>query len=334
MDSRTCPASPVLSGAAALAAALAFWACGDVIAPSSAPDGQRPRPNLAINSGSCGVSFTAVVTDEDALLAAYGIPTTTDTMQVCETWTGSDYVMEETTVGSAWNAWRDADSAQTVVYSNGQITGYAADGGSVHAPVPAGPTAFDYMQVDAETRQASYDDPYYAVYSDGGGSCGGLDCRIQRPAGAITPSMQVVASADADTGKTARKFTKHGLKRRGVRALVDGATEIGRSAAGHRRFRKQRGDAEVVLTLDSTTELLIGEETTTPRGTTKATHRWKRGGRSGGDYVRERTEIECTEMIGGRPLRSRTTIELLDVTLGNGGVPAADSSISSPRFPR
>lgn len=321
---------PVLSCAAALGTALALWACSDAIAPPSSSPSDQVQPNFSVNPGSCGVSFTAIVTDEDALLAAYGVPATIDTLFVCETWTGSDYVMHETTVGSAWNAWQDPDPSKTVAYVGGQITGYTAGGATVHAPVAAGPTSFDYMQVDAATRQASYDDPYHAVYSSGVGNCGGLACRLQAPTGGVTPSAQVVAGSDSGAG--ARTFTKHGLGRRGVRALAEGATEIGRSAQGHRRFRTQQGEAQVVLTLDAATELLIGEETTTAEGTTRATHRWKPGRRAG-EYARERTEIERVERVNGRDLRSRTTIELLDVTIGSNVKPDS-SPTPAPRIPR
>lgn len=322
----------VLAGTIILTGTLALWACSDGLAPpESAVDTERP--NLSVTPSSCGLSFTAVVTDEDALLAAYGMPATHDTLFVCDTWTGSDYVVHETRVGSAYSAWRDADPAHTVAYQNGRIEGYTAGGSSVHAPIDAGPTSFDYMQVDDGTRQASYDDPYYAVYSSGGGgTCGGYDCRVERQGSGIAPSAQVVAGSD--TGRAAARFAKHGLRRRGVRALVEDAEEIGRSPDGHRRFRKRQGDAEVVLTLDAATDLLIGQELRTPDGTTtRATHRWKRG-RKAGDYVRERTEIELTETVDGRPVRSRTTIELLDVTLGSGVAPSATPSTSAPRTPR
>ena len=318
---------PMTLGVLVVTTTLTLWACSDSVAPPAVPAAGSPA---SLHSGSCGVSFTAVVVNEDALLAAYGMPATTDTMLVCETWTGSDYVVEETALGSAWNAWRDADPSQTVVYESGTITGYAANGSMVHAPVDAGPTAFDYMHVDEATRQASYDDPYWAVYASGAGNCGGYQCRIEGPRGAPAPSVRVAAGTGPDT---ARRFMRHGLERRGVRALVEDAEEIGRSAAGHRQFRKRRGDAEVIHLVDPASGLLVGEETRSPRGTTKATHRWVRG-RNGTGFVRERTEIELIETVDGQPLRSRTTIELFDVTLGGANSPAAGRSTPNPRSPR
>lgn len=261
---------------------------------------------------TCGVSFTAVVTSEDDLLAAYGIPATTDTVGVCETWTGSDYVMRETLVGSAPNAFLSPDTARTVVYSGGQVTAIAADGGPVHGAVPVGATAFDFMEVDEATRQASYDNPYYAVYAPDGPGCGGqIRCSVGAAAGATT--LSGASQAAADTARADGKFAKHGIKRRGTRALVEDAEEVGRSPDGHRRFRKRRGDTEVTLTLDKDTELLVGEETRAPGGTTKATHTWKQDKRNG--YAREHSVVESTEEVGGRSVRSRTTTTLIDVAL-------------------
>jgi len=260
---------------------------------------------------TCGVSFTAVVTAEDALLAAYGIPATTDTVRVCETWTGSDYVVDAERVGVPNDAWHDADSTQTVHYAGGQITGSAADGGPVGDPIAVGPTAFDFMSADQATRQASYDSPYYGVYAtDGSGGCADPEEIVCTAGETSYARTHHTALASADTGK---KFAKHGLKRRGVRALVDDKQEVGRSPEGHRKFRKVVGDTEVTLTLDPQTELLVGEETKSPRGTTRAKHTWKR---IKGAHVRARTEVEDTEVASGQTLTNRTSIQLLDVTAG------------------
>lgn len=314
-----------------IAGASAAAGAAVVIAPCAGAAHQRWVARTP-EEAWCGVSFRAVVTDEDALLASYGIPATTDTVHVCETWTGSDYVVRETTVGSAPNAFRDPDPARTVVYSGGQVTGIAADGGPAHDGADVGPTAFDFMQVDAAGRQAAYDDPYHVVYAGEDPACGSaIRCSVGTATG-TSETVGPLRAAAPDTGKAAQKFTKHGLKRRGVRALVDDAAEVGRSPEGHRRFRKRRGDAEVVLTLDKDTELLVGEETTRPEGTTKATHVWKKNKQSG--YVRERSEIETVETVNGRPMRSRTTVTLLDVALNSGSSAPATPSALRSRTPR
>ena len=144
--------------------------------------------------------------------------------------------------------------------------------------------------------------------------------------------MSTSRSVTADTTDGDKKFAKHGLKRRGVRALVDDAEEVGRSAEGNRRFRKQRGGAEVTLTLDKNTELLVGEETKTPTGTTKATHTWKKDKRGG--YAREQSVVESVETVGGRSVRSRTTTTLSNVALNTDGSPSAAPSDSRLRAPR
>ncbi len=104
------------------------------------------------------------------------------------------------------------------------------------------------------------------------------------------------------------------------------------SAEGHRRFRKQRGGAEVVFTLDKDTELLVGEETKGAEGTTKAAHAWKKNKRGG--YARERSVVELVELVGGREMRSRTTITLSNVDLNTGGGPSAPPSTLRSRTPR
>lgn len=323
---------PPVAGGVLLAATLALaWACTDAVAPRTVRPTEPSRPLADVSGQTCGVGFTAVVTNEDALLASYGVPATTDTVQVCETWVGNDYVMRETTVGRAPNGFRDPDTARTVVYSGGQVSGVAADGGPAHDAVEVGTTAFDFMQVDDATRQASYDDPYYAVYSGGGCANPTEIICSSGPAYSRAPSGTATSSSAAAADTTRDKFQKHGLKRRGVRALVDGAEEVGRSAKGDRRFRKQRGDAEVTFTLDKGTELLVGEETTNPNGTTKATHTWKQHKRGG--YVREQSVVESVERIRGREVRSRTTTTILDLdTAGPSSVPVRPTSPS--RAPR
>ena len=272
-----------------------------------------------VPSVTCGVSFTMVVTDEDAVMAQYGIPAKTDTARICETWTGNDYVVRSTVASpgaAGGDAWYDPDTASAVLYEGGTIRGYAADGGVVGDPATVGPTAFDFMYADDATRQASYDDPYYGVYSTGGDG-GGCDDPTQRICMSAAPvhgpslSVAVAPTAAADTAPA--RFGKHGLKRRGTRALVDASTEIGRSAEGHRRFRKVRGDTETVLTIDAQTELLVGEETRGPHGTTRAKHSWKK---IKDGYARERTDVEDEEVVNGRTFRGRTSIQFYGVVRG------------------
>lgn len=310
-------------------ACAAAWACADTISPiNEAAIPERAAAPLLDWTAGCGVAFTAAMTYEDDLLTAYGIPGTSDTIQFCETWTGSDYFIRETTIGSAFNAFQEPDTARTIEYSGGLVRGYAADGGPAHGNVSVGPTAFDFMQVDEATRQASYDDPYWAVYSDGSGNpCPPpqLQCRapggIGLVEGAASPDT---TAATPDSARPVREFKRHGLSRRGLRALVENATELARSPEGHRRFRLRRGSADVVLTLDRVTELLIGEETTSEGRMSRTSHQWKRHGARG--YVREQTVAETVEDMNGRAVRSRRTTTITNFTRGAGVVPTATAA--------
>ncbi|HST08151.1 MAG TPA: hypothetical protein VLJ83_08255, partial [Gemmatimonadaceae bacterium] len=65
---------------------------------------------------SCGASFRVITDETDSLMAAYGIATTSDTVDVCESWTGSDYDYQVSGAGSSDNVPGFADTVQTVAY--------------------------------------------------------------------------------------------------------------------------------------------------------------------------------------------------------------------------
>jgi hypothetical protein len=136
------------------------------------------------------------------------------------------------------------------------------------------------------------------VYSGGCADPSQLQCEAM----ARTP----LATAVPDPGK----FMRHGIKRLGVRALVDDKDEIAPSPEGYRRFRKVRGEETLILSVHPITQLLVGEEAVGPRGATTARHTWKLGLNG---WVRDRTEIEATEIVNGRTFRSRATLRFLDV---------------------
>lgn len=274
-----------------------------------------PGPSSA---SGCGASFTTITAETDSLMAQYGIPPQADTVAVCETYLAGDYRLSFQTTGTSENALPDfADNTETVKYDAGAITGHAADGSPVEAPIEAGPTVFDFMYADQATRDAAQDDPYYGMRSPESSGCADPKQVVCDPGAgySLSPSYSVTPSgatstAAADTGAGNKKFTKYGLKRKGVRALVNDKEEIGRSPEGHRRFQKQTGEETLVITLDAKTELLVGEETTGPKGTLKAKHAWAK---VKGGYVRERTDIEETELIGGKEYRNRATIQYRNV---------------------
>jgi hypothetical protein len=273
--------------------------CGDR-SPSVAP---RP-PLMRTGSGSlatmsCAVSFRMIATDSDELLAVYGIPATVDTIDVCETWTGSDYVYQATTAGSSDNVPGFADTVRTVTYQSGYVTGQdAADNTSAPAS-PVGATSFDFLQADAATRQASYDYPYYGISSPD-----------PTPSSCVSPPCPVYSqSAGASTTNTvqnAEPFSRHGLRRRGFRALVDSSEELTRSTEGYRRFRTQNGNRTLTRLIDPTTELLVGETDVSPTDSARIRHTWRRAGNG---YVRQHSDIESVDLIRGQWMRHQSRVE-------------------------
>lgn len=167
-----------------------------------------------------------------------------------------------------------------------------------------GGTLFDFMYADDATRQAASDDPYYALRGGGGSGCANPTQIVCDQAAA-----QSSAIADAPQFRDGR-YTRHGLRRRGLRALVDGATEIGAGGDGARRFRRATSQGEVIVSVSKDTELLVGEEIVTPTQRTKAQHTWARSKRG---WVRDRTDVEEIETVGGRQVRSTAVIRFHNV---------------------
>lgn len=267
-------------------------ACGET--PTVAPTHPPPSAALALSTmTSCGASFRMVVTDVDSLLAPYGITQSVDTVDVCETWTGSDYQYQALAVGSSDNL-PDLDAVQSITYDGaGNVAGYDASG-SESAPTDAvGPTAFDFLYADDATKQASYDDPYYGVASPdpSASTC------LEEPC----PAMSVSATV-ADT---LRRFARHGITRRGVRALVDDAEEISRSSEGYRRFRAVLPTETVIRSVDPKTQLLMAEVRAGPADTIVTRYTWKK---VQGGYLRASSESESVEFIAGRKIQNRTKV--------------------------
>lgn len=191
---------------------------------------------------------------------------------------------------------------QDTKYEAGLVTGSTQSGDPVQDPTDVGTSAFDFMQVDAATQQASIDDPYYGVYSSDGTGCSGteIQCDVR----------SAPASAAATSSRSADPKSRHGIGRKGIRALLENADEVGRSAEGNRRFVKRKGSVETTFSIDPSTELLVAEETTEPGHQMTVKHKWKRLARG---YVRERSEVDDVEMVDGKRHRSRATIEILNV---------------------
>lgn len=295
------------------------WGCSD----ANAPPGAGPPEILRASTGAtCGVSYTTVLTLVDDELADYEVPTQTDTAHVCESWTGNDYSARITAAGSSEPASEFSDSTAAVAYDAGRTTSLDAMGApTVDGTEVIGTDAFDVVQATAAERQASYDAPYYGVYSGGGGGGGGggdecLDCEVGR----TQPSANMMVRRDVSTStvgslgdSVVQRFVRHGLTRRGVRALVDDKDEIAPSLTGRRRFRSVSGDEETVIEIDPLTQLMVSQASSSPRGRTQATLHWAR--RDGG-YVRERLDVESEELVDGKLRRGRATVVITNLIVG------------------
>ncbi|HKG95105.1 MAG TPA: hypothetical protein VKA84_24520 [Gemmatimonadaceae bacterium] len=282
--------------------AVAAACTGDYLLAPTAPPGSA----LALNSFSCGVTYTAEIVSADSELATYGIPTRTDTVQICETWTGSDYQAQVTLTGSSRPA-DVLDTSKSIQYSGGMVSGYAADGGASEEPVAVGATAFDVVDATQAERDASYADPYYGVVvseqpENPPPTCGTPEtgpCKLNDGGGVLS----VVRGLGAQTND-------HGLKRGALKALLREAEEVDRSAAGHRRFKFVRGDEERITEIDPQTELISAQEVRSPRGWTRARLQWTK---QRGKYVRERMDTESEDVVDGQAFRSRVSLRLLRI---------------------
>lgn len=247
---------------------------------------------------SCGASFRLITIATDSLFAPYGIATSVDTADICESWTGSDYTYQATGVGSSDNIPGYSDTVQTVVYQNGAVTGYAADGSAATGSVSTQGTSFDFLYADSATRQASYDYPYYGVGSPAPGGCTTPPCPV------VQREIPLPTRAGAPAGRAAPS-PFHGLSRRGVRALLANAQEIGRSSDGYRRFQTVHDGETRIFSVDPVTELIMAEWSAGPMDTTDVRHSWQA---VPGGNVRMRTDVTTSELIAGKRVRSSVTL--------------------------
>lgn len=292
----------------------------------TSPDG----PRLA-DAASCGVSMTVVTADEDTVLAQYDVPLVIDTARVCETWTGTDYeVRVENVGGSETWAGRTPDDVQGFDYRSGSVTALASPTQVLDSPDEIGPSLFDFAKVDDVTRQASFDDPYYAIRAydaapppDAPCDPAVMLCGVAPVATRVTqagaPRTSAAAPLALDLTRSAQmaskdttKFRKHKLKRGGLRAILEEADEIGAPKDKFRVFKKYKADKNetTTYTVHAATELLVEEETDSPEMRTVQKHRWRK---VPGGYVIGRMYIEDEERENGKSKKSRSTMEFLDV---------------------
>ncbi|HEU4996081.1 MAG TPA: hypothetical protein VFT29_14795 [Gemmatimonadaceae bacterium] len=238
--------------------------------------------------------------EDEETATKYQWPMRSDTMDVCETWVGNDYRWAMQTVGTSDRASGVYDMARDGVYDSGTL--YVAEQGSVVQSQPAGSTLFNTFSADPAQIQASYDDPYCGIVSQE--NCSGVSCEMF----SVGSSLSAVrAEQSPDTS-----FRRHGLARRGVRALVQSMDEAGLSPEGYRRFRSSGPSGERTLLVHPTIQLLMGEDFRDDSTEIAARHEWTPTSRG---YVRTRTVIELRSRGAGRRLLGRTTLMVTDVRL-------------------
>ena len=318
-----------------LAAIAVMTACSDT--PTVAPHQMLHPSATLLDMSSCGASFRMISTEQDDLMTPYGIPNTVDTVDVCEAWTGSDYAYQATAIGSSDNVPGFVDSVQTITYQSGNVTGYTQSANAAAPASPVGASSFDMLYADNSTRQASYDYPYYGISSPDPATCIQPPCPVQSlnttarlTDGTTTPGDATTASnapTPSASGNVVPQFAKHGLLRRGVRALVDDADEIARSKEGYRRFRVVHKGETIVRSIDPKTQLLMAEESDGPADTMFTTHVWTQ---VAGGYVRNHSDFETVEQVNGKRLRSRTRVAFQKVRISDPAFPALRSIDAIP----
>lgn len=310
-------------------------ACSDAPVVGAPKIGERTATYLVTQG--CGASYNMISTETDSLMTQYGIPNTVDTVGICETWLGNDYAYQATAVGSSDNTPGFIDDVQTTTYENGNVVGYSQGGASAAAPSPVGATAFDMLYADDATRQASYDYPYYGVASPDPSTCLTPPCALQSaaPRTGISTSPESITrerstrrtSSAATSGGSAEPFTKHGLIRRGVRALVDDASEIAPLRNGWRRFQAMHNNEVVIRSVDPKTQLLMAEEYDGAVDTMTASHSWSR---VDGGYVRAYSDYVTVERVAGKRLHSHAHIVFRNVQIADRAYPTLVSSPPAP----
>jgi hypothetical protein len=109
-------------------------------------------------------------------------------------------------------------------------------------------------------------------------------------------------------------FTRHGLSRRGVRALVNESEEITLSPQGYRRFRAISGDVTTVRSIHPVTQLLMAEESTSPKETMTVTHKWTK---VVGGYLLDRSDYVSIETIDGKKIRNFGSVQVKNVRMSD-----------------
>lgn len=233
----------------------------------------------------------------------------TEEVQVCQTWTGWDYQFQVVTTSNTEDATNEVpDTVQSAAFSGGQLLAGDASMNLVgQEQVDA--TLFDAVNAPQDLRDASFDDPYYGVSGGGGG---GSNCPDPQQIQCEYAELVEGGPAAAAAGR----FERHGIKRRGVRALLDHAEELPVIVPALRRFLVRRGEGTTEYHVDRRSQLVVREIHDSPGLSLTVSHEWreslsKRPPNSTApwpNFVRQRTNIEARERVGDRDVLSRTTI--------------------------
>lgn len=141
--------------------AATSMACSDLSEPPKPVHSPPSSFRASVAGFSCELTYNVITETNDAELATYEVAVMTDTARVCQTWTGNDYNVEVTQIGSSEPATDYAEDIKTVVYQNGVTTAYDVYNNFAESQPDIGPVSFDFVAATASEKQASYEDPYY-----------------------------------------------------------------------------------------------------------------------------------------------------------------------------
>lgn len=266
-----------------------------------------PQPNAAVAltqfPGGCGAQYVATITEDDNEVSGLDMPTTTtEESAVCETWTGNDYTYQiHTSSESDADPEIPPDSVRGATFSSGLLTPTDNLGQATGTSVTIDPTTFDLQTASASEEQASYDDPYYGIYTG-----------CPPPQIICDPPNALMVDDSASRNAATDPLTRHGVARRGVRALIANGVEISRSALGDRRFRVRQTDADIIYSVDPTTDLLVAQELSAPNVSVVARYQWRR---TLSGFVKERTDITQQDVRNGIPIVSRSSVTISNLSI-------------------
>lgn len=315
---------------------LALLACRD-----DDPVRSSPRP-LGAALANCAVAYEIVSLDEDSEEQEMGIPPQLDSLSVCQTWTGSDYEVRIAQVGS-YDALLapGADVPTAVQHAAGTLTFDPAPGVEAPSTVQSG-TVLSFLKADAALVAAVQSDPYFNVLAPGECDGGDATSGLCAPADSSTPpeppcepvlvgghyilcdgepmgqQLDLTGAAPAGSAVRAalvqglgRQRGRHGIRRPGVRELVEDAIEVERRGRRHRRFRRVEGDNTITLTVDEPTGLLIEQAENAPGRSVRTVNRWRK---VIGGYALAETEYVAEDRdANGRNISSRGRSELRNI---------------------